>query len=326
MRASTLSAIAGLFILTFGLAGLSRAENAAVARFPVRSGVDLGSFDIGSGLTGEIERTIPFEVVPGEDFTFDMRLWNPRAQEKTSHVVLRILLPNDGRMTYYDETVTLESDGRSLTPFSQPIPLDLQVFGRYTAELIIDEEMVDFFQFDMNERGSIVVRWDDGTMANAWAFSTQCDAWAIRGCFPAGTVLDSAGVYVVSEGDIFWPWPDDIHQDILLEVFDNDGAGELPGTLLFSDVTQVTPGTSEAVVFPGLPISSAFYIANKQLTDFPACEGQAVDDGVNKPERGLRLIDDVWGNAGSGDGGAFWRWAVGHVGGRRVRFGSPPRG
>jgi hypothetical protein len=324
MRASALSAIAALFFLTLCATGISMAESAAVSRFPVTPGGDVGRFDISWGLTGEIERTIQFEVVPGEDFTFDMRLWNPHAVEKTSHVEVIILLPNDGRMTYYDEMVTLEAGGRFRTVFNQPVPPDLQVFGRFTAQLLIDDRMVDFFQFDMNERGSIVVRWDDGLMANAWAFYNQCDAWAIRGCFPAGTVLDSAGVYILSEGDAFWPWPDDIHQDILIEVFDNDGAGELPGTLLFSDVTRVTPGTSEAVVFPGIPVSSAFYIANKQLTNFPACEGQAVDDGVDHPDQMFTLIDNAWGNAGGQYAGDFMMWAVGHVGSQRVSIGAPP--
>lgn len=107
-------------------------------------------------------------------------------------------------------------------------------------------------------------------------------------------------------------------------MFDNDGAGELPGTLLFSDVAQVTPGTSEAVVFPGVSITSAFYVANKQLTDFPACEAQAVDDGVNHPDRMFTLIDDVWENAGGTYGGDFMIWAVGHAGGQRVQIGDIP--
>jgi hypothetical protein len=318
------AAILIMALFSSGLAFVSFSQNAAVSRFPLTPGRDLGDFEITHGLRGSLERTTQFEVVPGEEFTFDMRLWNPDPIPVTSEIIIRVEPPNDGSMIFFRETIALEQHEQTSTSFSQFIPEDLLVFGRYTAKLLIDDRVADFFQFDVNSRGEIVVRWDDGVLTNAWAFLELCNAWAIRGCFPAGAILDSVGVYILSEGDPFWPWPDDIHQDVLIQVFDNDGPGNMPGTLLYSDVTRVTPGTSEAVVFPGIPISSAFYVANDQLTNFPDCEGQGVDEQVNHPDQMFTRIDNVWENAGGEYGGDFMIWAVGHVGSQRVILGNLP--
>ncbi len=303
-------------------------DNPALSAVPLTGGHsagDLGNFTMDhQSIRGSIERTVPFEVVPGEQLTFNIKLWNEDEAEDSGDVQIRLDFPDGSRRSLFQNEIVLQGGEETYRKYSDLVPWNLEVYGRYTAKLFIDGQLADFFQFDLNSRDEIEVRWDDGVMANAWAWSHLCNAWAIRGCLPDGSVLDSIGVYILSEGDPGWPWPDDIHQDILLQVFDNDGSGGLPGTLLFSDVSQVTPGTSHAVAYPGIPISSAFYIANDQLTDYPTCEGQGVDAEVNHPDQMFTRIDDVWGNAGSDYGGDFMIWGVGHIGNQRVTIGNPP--
>ncbi len=277
-------------------------------------------------INGVITRTVPFEVYPGEEFTFDMTLWNPDPIAQSGDYMLILDFPNEDNMTLDEGSITLEGEESAVFNYVQHVPENLEIYGRYTLRLLIDNRFADSFMFDLHSRSQIEVRWDDGVMVNAWAFYELCNAWAIRGCLPDGSILDSVGVYILSEGDVYWPWPDDIHQDILLQVFDNDGAGGMPGTLLWSDVTRVTTGTSHAVAYPGIPISSAFYIANDQLTNYPECEGQGVDERVDHPDQMFTRIDNVWENAGSSYGGDFMIWGVAHVGpgGGRILIGNPP--
>jgi hypothetical protein len=275
-------------------------------------------------IDGIIDRTVPFEVVPGGDISFELHLWNEGDEPVTSEILLQLVFPNDVARDMYSHDLTLEGKESLTLTHETTIPEILDIYGRYQFNLIIDDRLADFFMFDLHSRSQIEVRWDDGVMANAWAFTELCNAWAIRGCLPDGAILDSVGVYILSEGDLYWPWPDDIHQDILVQVFDNDGAGGMPGTLLWSEVTRVTPGTSHAVAYPNIPISSAFYIANDQLTNYPECEGQGVDERVDHPDQMFTRIDNVWENAGSDYGGDFMIWGVGHVGAAPFWFGNPP--
>ncbi len=287
---------------------------------------DLGNhpLDTGSPIRGSVERTVPFEVVPKEEFSFYMGLRNTEDIENTGDILLRLDGPDGDRTSFFDEEISLDGYETATYQFGGLVPEDLGPYGRYTLKLFIDGRLEDFFQFDFHSRGTIEVRWDDGVIANGWAFEYLCNAWAIRGCLPDGAVLDSAGVYILSERDPYWPWPDGIHQDILMQIFDNDGPGGLPGTLIFSDVTRVTPGTSHAVVYPGIAISSAFYIANDQLTDYPACEAQGVDAEVNHPDQMFVRMDNVWSNVGSSYYGDFMIWGVAHVGDEPIIVGYYP--
>ncbi len=277
-----------------------------------------------NSIDGFIDLTVPFEVVPGEEVTLDVKLWNVDETVASSVVMIRMDMPNGMRRELMTEQFTLDSEEIVTFHLSDVIPEDFQLYGRYTIKLFIDDRLSDFFQFDLHGRDGIEVRWDDGVMANAWAFYDLCNAWAIRGCLPQGAVLDSIGTYILSENDDSWPWPDDIHQDILLQVYDDDGSRGMPGTLLYSEVSSVTPGTSHAVAFPAIALSNGFYITNDQLTDYPACEAQCVDRELNHPDQMFTRIDGIWGNAGTEYGGDFMMWGVGHMGSDRIVIGTPP--
>jgi hypothetical protein len=293
--------------LPFAISGAPHLPDGATVSItgytPGNDAGNLGSFTYypGNQIQGAVELTVPFEIVPGGEFNFDMTIWNPVNISNGGDYAIVLEFPDEQSMTLDEGSITLEGKEAVVFNYNHRIPVEIETYGRYTLKLFIDDLLADFLQFDLHSRSLIEVRWDDGVMSNAWAF-----------------------VYILSEGDLYWPWPDDIHQDILLQVFDNDGPGGMPGTLLWSDVSQVTPGTSHAVAYPGIPISSAFYIANDQLTDYPECEGQGVDEAVNHPDQMYTRIDNVWENAGGSYGGDFMIWGVGSVGGRRIVVGNPP--
>jgi len=80
----------------------------------------------------------------------------------------------------------------------------------------------------------------------------------------------------------FWAeeWPDDDHEEFAVEVYDDDGAGGVPGTQLGTTVhATATDWGWWDVDISGLGItitSGDFYILYKQLTD-PDCEGLCID-------------------------------------------------
>ena len=96
--------------------------------------------------------------------------------------------------------------------------------------------------------------------------------------------LDSVGIYILSEGDSLWGWPDSIHQEFLISVY-GDGGG-MPGAELFADTVQADSLPPNWVIaYPNLMISSGdFWVASLQLTPFPFCEGVGVDSLCDYPD------------------------------------------
>lgn len=319
---------APLFVTLMMLMSISSAYGASISAVPEVPGdqVYVGDFngDIGLGIKGQLDRSVPFEVVPGEDFTFDMLLKNLSQSETTSHVEVILYFPNSYEWTFLDENVTLQGGESSLDSYDQYVPNNLEMYGRYTCKLFIDNCLADFFQFDMNSRSEIIVRWDDGVLANAYAWYDADSRWAIRGCMPQGSVLTEIGVHVLAESDVFWPWPDDIHQPIEVELFDQDGPGGLPGTLLW--MKRITPGATGDVVITCTydPPTAGFYVSNHQITAYPECEGQGVDDGLNHPDQMFAQIAGEWQEYTS-ISGDLMIWAKGQMlSGEMIVIGNPP--
>lgn len=263
------------------------------------------------GLKGTLERTTNFDVVPGQDFTFDMSLTNAKNVEQSAHVFIRLDMPNGGQFSFFEDDVVIGAGGTEITEFEQLIPAGLELYGRYTMKLFINERMRDFFQFDVNDRAEIIVRWDDGIMVNATCWYDAGNKWGIRGCMPGGAVIDEITAYLLSENDPYWPWPDATHQEISMEVWDASGAGGLPGAAVYTATVMVNPANSEATAYPGITAPQPhFYVVNHQLTTYPACEGQGVDGGYNNPDQMFGEVAGVWYNYPTA-GGDFMMWAIG---------------
>jgi hypothetical protein len=274
----------------------------------------VGDFEVQKPIKGALERTHNFDVIPGENFTFDMTLQNNRTVENMAAVLLRIDLPNGSQYYFFEEDILLEGNETVVYNFEQIIPSGLQLYGRYTMKLIINNNYCDLIQWDVNDRAEIIVRWDDGIMDNARAFINSGDKWAIRGCMPNGAVIDEIGAYILSENDPGWPWPDGIHQPIDLQVWDASGPGGMPGTIVYtSGDVYVNPTTSEATAYPGITAPQPhFFVANQQIGDYPSCEGQGLDGSLDHIEQLFVQNGGVWGNY-LYNHGDFMIWAMGSV-------------
>ncbi len=271
-----------------------------------------GNVDL-QGIMGDLERTTNFDVIPGQDFTFDMSLVNTRDTEMSAHVFIRLDMPNGAQYPYFEDDVTLAGLEQTVTEFEQVIPQGLQLYGRYTMKLFINDRLRDWFQFDVNDRAEIIVRWDDGIMVNAYCWYDAFNKWAIRGCMPPGAVIDEITAYLLSENDPYWPWPDAVHQEIQLHVYDASGSGGLPGIAVFSARATVNPANSEATAYPGITAPQPhFYVVNEQMTPYPTAEGQGVDGAMNHADQMFAEIAGTWQSyaAISGD---LMIWAIGHT-------------
>ena len=111
--------------------------------------------------------------------------------------------------------------------------------------------------------------------------------------YPA--VVDSVQIYILSEGDTFWPWPDSIHQPFQISVFD-DGGG-VPGNEVFADTVvgdDIPP--SWVMAYPDVPISSGdFWVAFVNLTLWNEVEAVGVDSSYDfRMRHWLRDTSGVW--------------------------------
>ena len=299
------------------------AATASATNAPIGNQFNYGELTVQGPIRGDLDRTIEFEIIPGEDFTADITLWNTDAEQNSADVLLRLDMPNGARVNLMEENVTLEGLQSITYPYSEYVPDNLQLYGRYTLKLFINNVLADFCQFDLNSRTNIEVRWDDGVLVNAYAWYDAGNKWAIRGCMPDRAVVDEIGVHVLSEADPYWPWPDAVHQDIGVQLYDNTGGGGYPGTLLSDNVAN-GGASGDAVASVSVTItSSAFFVANNQLDPYPSCEGQGVDAALNHWDQMWAEVSGAWQPYYS-ISGDLMIWANGHVGSQSITIGTPP--
>ncbi|TET47700.1 hypothetical protein E3J62_00430 [candidate division TA06 bacterium] len=144
---------------------------------------------------------------------------------------------------------------------------------------------------------------DDGVMVNAYAWLAADNVWGVRYTPPDyPTVIESVWVYILSFGDPYYPWPDAVHQEFQISIFDESGGQ--PGTELFADTVLAddTP-PSWVSAYPNVEITSGdFWVANHQLTSNPTCEGMGVDVAMDYPNLNWGRIGGTWQTYGvSGD-------------------------
>jgi len=299
------------------------ATTASAANLPIGNQVNYGEVTIQGPIKGHVERTIEFEIIPGENFTADITLTNTDQEQNSADVLLRLDCPNGAQVPMMEENVTLEGLQSITYPYSEYVPDNLQLYGRYTLKLFIDGVLASFCQFDLNSRTDIEVRWDDGVLVNAYAWYDAGNKWAIRGCLPDGAVVNEIGVHVLSENDPYWPWPDAVHQDIGVQLYDNTGGGGYPGTLLSDNIAN-GGASGDAIATVSVPITtSAFFVANNQLDPYPTCEGQGVDGALNHYDQMWAEISGAW-QPYSSISGDLMIWAIASVAGQNVTVGNPP--
>jgi len=268
-----------------------------------------------TAIQGEIELAVCFEVVPAGNFAIDLELWNPGLSVDSASIALRLELPDGRSRTLLTRKVTLGPGETFSRGFDRIVPDHLELYGRYTLVLLIDDLPVDALGFDLNSRNEIILRWDNGELTFPGAWYDSGNIWAVRGCMPEGAIIDEVGARLIAENDPFWPWPDAVHQAVELQIWDDGGPGGLPGNLLWrSGEVYVDPSDGEVTAFPGISAPpGTFYIGNYQLTNYPNCEGQGQDSGLDYPDRMFARVSGEWQNAADLISGDLMIWAIGHM-------------
>jgi hypothetical protein len=145
------------------------------------------------------------------------------------------------------------------------------------------------FSYDVCPVVGTEIVYDDGSVENAtcWLAGYESNRFAVRFTPPAyPCTLNAAKLGIAGD------WPDDLHQQFYVEVYDDDGTGGLPGTMLYGpDLTgsvgniiggvPAYPAMVWAYVCIDPPViitDGDFYIAKGQATVNPECEGLDIDD------------------------------------------------
>jgi len=127
------------------------------------------------------------------------------------------------------------------------------------------------------------IAYDDGGADAGWDWSNAGGAFAVR--FTPSSYPVSLQTARICLADPAWydpPWPDSDHEAFAVEIYDDDGVGGTPGTLLGSIGTTAANWGWWDVDISGLGItitSGDFYVAYKQLSDDPDCEALCADYG-----------------------------------------------
>jgi hypothetical protein len=146
----------------------------------------------------------------------------------------------------------------------------------------------DTYSFDICPVVGTEIVYDDGTVENAtcWNPGYEDNRFAVRFTPPAYPCT----LNVVKLG-LAVDWPDEAHQQFLVEIYDDDGTGGLPGTLLYGPDTTgsignviggvtglADPQWAYVCIEPPLVITDGeFYVAKGQTTVSPECEGLDID-------------------------------------------------
>ena len=111
----------------------------------------------------------------------------------------------------------------------------------------------------------------------------------------------SSPARVVSTDVHLWdstpPWPDSSHEEYGIEVYDDDGPGGAPGTLLGSTTHRAEEWGWETIDLSGLDITVAcgdFYVAYLSLTDSPDCEALSFDKSSPESRSWYRPSGGEW--------------------------------
>lgn len=136
----------------------------------------------------------------------------------------------------------------------------------------------------------------EGPMANAHAHYNGGDAWAItidpsaQGSYQ----LLAISIYILSEADPYWPWPNAVHEPIIVKAWADNGGQ--PGSEIYSQQDQLQVGQGSWLVHEvsGVTASGVIYIGNEQIDSNPNCEGMGVDAQLDFPALNWYRIGGAW--------------------------------
>ena len=142
-----------------------------------------------------------------------------------------------------------------------------------------------------------IVQYHDDILQNAFYYYDNYDAG-----FAHGVRFDVAGVYditaasvkILSEGDMYWPWPNSTHGPVRVMVFDDNGG--VPGNMIYDEYATAVDGW--ATVYPGYTgMAGSFYViashAGNWLSEGDP-EGFGIDGAVDFPDNMYTLDTGAW--------------------------------
>ena len=159
--------------------------------------------------------------------------------------------------------------------------------------LPLDEEV--FLSWRTPGNGEeVTLQYDDGVLANAfYFFNTYEDgnAHGIRFDVGAGFDLIAASIKILSEGDEFWPWPNNTHGPVRILIFDDNNG--FPGNVLHDEETIAENGW--ATVYPDLTgLDGSVYVIASHASNWTDPEGFGIDGGVDYPDNMITLYYGEW--------------------------------
>jgi len=159
----------------------------------------------------------------------------------------------------------------------------------------------EYYSFDIQEFLGLELIYDDGTVENAtyWSPTYENGRFAVQFTPPVYPCTLNA----VKLG-IFTDWPDETHQQLAVEIYDDDGVDGAPGTMIYGPDTTgsignvvgglPSGGTSPpytldwayVCIHPTLVITNGdFYVAKAQITVAPKCEALEMDQDGDMAHR-----------------------------------------
>ncbi len=200
-----------------------------------------------------------FVLTPAVPVTVQATIQNNGASTETFNVSCAI--DSAGTIIYSDiQPVTLNSTQSTQVNFAPqwdaPVE-DVNYYVSVKTELTGDENPAND---SLCMRAKAVtwtdeITYDDGVMANAWRWLEpySYDSIIAKKFEPPyyPCYLKYAAVYLLSESDAYWPWPDATHDPVELTVWTDTDGDDVPDNLAFRDtVTGDTAPPSWVYVVP----------------------------------------------------------------------------
>ena len=171
-----------------------------------------------------------------------------------------------------------------------------------------------------------IVEYHDGVLQNAFYFYDTYELGYAHGVrFDIAGVYDitAASVKILSEGDAYWPWPNDTHGPVRVMVFDD--AGGVPGNMIHDELVTASDGW--ATVYPGYSgMVGSFYVVASHEFVWPGAEdieGFGVDGAVDFGDNMYTLQAGVWSTGdvlGYGGDYMFTAWVGGDYVNQEVSY------
>ena len=185
-------------------------------------------------------------------------------------------------------------DGIGESPSTNVSCTSWDVYAPSSISAIAGDQFVDLAWEEPVGGEEFNLQYDDGILANAFYFFGTYEEGLAHGTrFDVGVDFDvlAASVKVLSEGDEFWPWPNNTHGSLRVMIFDDIGGA--PGNLLHDEETVAEDGW--ATIYPNLTgLSGSFYVITSHEANWADPEGYGVDAAVDYPDNMYTYYYGTW--------------------------------